>query len=218
VTLLVPMFRRMGMGGAADVGVRGTAPDKAPFADVARVDVDELAFWVVADATGAKGEGSITQLGGRNAGNPDIDGGGLNVLGVLGSVGGVSGAKRVVGLLGAIAAKNLDGTARPVHLSEHGVEQVEDTRVVAFDFFVVTVAQELAEVVDGPGDVGIAYTIDNVKIFPAFACELELVLFAVLWHLIRQDTHVGQVHLWHDVLLGARMRMLGTLMGTCIGR
>ena len=99
-----------GAGMAAAV-VSGAAGGKGPLSDGACVYVDELAFGVIAYATCAEGKRGVAQLRGGNARDPDIERGGLNVLGVLGCVGGSSGSECIVGLLGAVAAKDLDGAA-----------------------------------------------------------------------------------------------------------
>ena len=74
----------VGEGGALCAAMMARVPAAVggvgPLADVAGVYVDELGFWVVSDAAGAEGEGSVAELGGWDAGDTDIERGGLNVL------------------------------------------------------------------------------------------------------------------------------------------
>ena len=145
-------------------GVSAVVGRIGPLADVAGVYVDELGFWVVAYAAGAEGEGSVAEVRGWDAGDTDIERGGLNVLGMLGCVGGSAGAEGVVGLFGAIAGKDFDDAGGSIELGKHGVEEVEGARVVGFDFAVVAVAEISVELVEALEDLGIADAVGDVEV------------------------------------------------------
>ena len=173
------------------VPMSGAVRCKGPLADGARVYMDELTFGVIAYATGSEGERSVAQLRRWNARNPDIERIALNMLRVLGCVGGSSLAERIVGLLGSVAAKDLDGAAGSIQLPEHRVEDVEGAWIIAFDFVVVTVTKEIAERVKRVENVRIAYPVDDVEDLATLAHQLELVLLAVIRHVLIRDRTQG---------------------------
>ena len=89
----------------------GAARCKGPLPDGARIYVDKLSFGVITDATRAERKRSVPQLYRWNALHPDIECIPFNMFGVLRSVGGSTFAQCIVGLLGSVAAKDIDDAA-----------------------------------------------------------------------------------------------------------
>lgn len=167
-----------------------------PLSNGAYVNVDELALGVVADATGVEGFSCVAEQWCGDALDAEIDGFGDDVLGVFGGVGGAAGAECVVSFLRAIAGEDVDRAIGLADFGEHGVEDVEGARVELAYFFIVAVAQELVELVECLGNVGIADAVDDVDHFAGMGVgELELVDLAVFREfglVLRQQADAGQ--------------------------
>ena len=87
---------------------------------------------VVADAALVERERCIAEAGGGGAGDADVDGVAEDVLRVLGDAA-AGGAEYLVGLLGAIAADDVDGGAGTAEAEKDVVEEIELARIVADD-------------------------------------------------------------------------------------
>src|SRR5579859_7744316 len=139
---------------------------KRPGADRADIDVHELRDRVEADSAGVQRESGVAQRNGADAGDADVDGLGQHVLAVLGDAGvGAAGAQEVVAPWRAVAADNVDyavGAAEPSH---DGVEDVELFGIVTADVVGAVVAQEVVQLVERFGDIGVADAVDDVDVF-----------------------------------------------------
>ena len=158
-----------------------------PGAHRAHVDVHELRDGVEADSAGVERERGIAQGDGADARDADIDCLGEHVLAVLGDAGvGAARAQEVVALRSAVAADDVDdavGTAEPGHQL---VKQVELLRIVAADVLGSMIAQEVVELVECIGNVGVTDAIDDVDVFPG----VEMVHAEVI--LLLRSRHCGR--------------------------
>lgn len=205
---LHPQSRELALCVVAAVSVSGAVRHKCPLSDRTCIDVDELTSGVIAYSARSKRERGVSQLHRWNARNPDINRSAFNMFRVLRSVGGSTLAEFIVGLLGSVAAKNLDDTAGSIELSKHCMEEIKGAGVVAYDLVVVAVAQKLAEVVESFGNIRIAYAVNDVKNFTTLAHQPELVLLAFLRYFVSGDnTHAGQAHICQQVAHRMNMRM-----------
>ena len=143
--------------------------------------MDELAAGVVAYAAEAEREGGVAEGLGADAGDPNVDGLGLDVLRVFGDAGmAAAGAEELVGLGRAVAADDIDDAAGTVQAGHEVVEEVELGGVVGALFLGAAVAEEVVELVEGLGDVGVADAVDDIEALVGVgAAELELVAAAV---------------------------------------
>jgi len=163
-----------------EAGLVCAAAAEGPCADRADVDVDELADGVVAHAAFVQAERDVAELAGGDAGDADVDGLGQGVLRVPCDTGvGAAGAEVFVGFGSAVAADDVHHGVGPAEPGEEVVEQVEFAGVVVALVVVAVVAEEVVELGERGGQVGVADTVNNVEAFAGVqVVELEVVLLA----------------------------------------
>lgn len=154
-------------------------PGEGPLPDRSHVHMNELTLWIVADATRSKRERRVSHEHSGDTGYTDVDRPSLDMLGVFCSVRRSAFAQHIVGLLRPVAGEDVDCAVWFTKLRKHGVEHIERTRIVPVYLLVVAVSQEVAELVDGFGDVDIAYAVDHIDHFVRVGMrEFHLVLLA----------------------------------------
>jgi hypothetical protein len=188
-----------------------------PLADWAYVYVNELGCGIVAYAASLEGLGCIAEDRGWNTLDAEVHCLGYDVLGVFGGVGGAAGAEGVVGFLRPVSTQDVDGAVGFANLGEHGVKDVEGAGVELAHFFIVAVAEEVIEIGESLGDVGVADAVDDVDDFVGVGVgELELVDLAVFGEIrvgLREQADAGQVGGDEGVCEGAETRVTRAAAG-----
>lgn len=113
---------------------------RLPAPDTAHVDVDELFTRVIADAAAMQREGSISELGGCDPGDPYINRHRLHVEAVKRHVVPVR-VQHFIGPRRAITADHIDLTIWPAERSEQIMQEIEDPRVIGVNLAGAAVAQ-----------------------------------------------------------------------------
>lgn len=101
------------------------------------------------------------------------------------------------------------------------MQHVEGAWIVVLDLFVVGIVQELAELVESVGNVGVPYAVDDVDDLAALADELEFVLLAIFGGyivVVEKETDAGQADVQEYVPDGVDARVLVARDGACARR
>ena len=205
-----------GVTGMAVSGVRGVGPSP----DWAHIYMNELASGIIADSSGIERQGRVAHQRGWDAIDSEVYGLGDNVLRVLGCVRRSAGAKFVIGFLGAVTRQHVDDGTRFAEPGEHGVQHVEGAWIVLVYFFVVRVPEEIIQLIERLGNVGITDAVNDVDHVSCMAVrQLDLVFFAVFREnvrIIRKKSGTGQSHVHKGTRKGVKpgMPVYDSIAGT----